>query len=328
VPVTPTLLGTFAAGAVALVLLVHAAGVVVERATRLANHFDVPDELVAMTVIALGTSLPEIGTGVAAALGILSGSLDATVASATVLGGNLGSSTVQQLLLFGVFLVGYGSTELSRSFVRSRYVPMLGSLALLLALSLDGTVSRFDGAVLVAAYLGYLVYSYARRERTRGVPRVESRSVARDAAAGLVALVTLLAASFLVLAVVDATVQRLALGGSMVGVVTVGVAAALPELTTVREAIRRRAPTLALGTLVGSNVINSLVGVGLGAVVSTFRVPSSVVLWDLPFKLVVGVGLLVALRRGDGTLGRREGTTLILLYTAFVAGRLLLFAGQ
>lgn len=134
---------------------------------------------------------------------------------------------------------------------------MLGSLALLLALSLDGTVSRFDGAVLVAAYLGYLVYSYARRERTRGVPRVESRSVARDAAAGLVALVTLLAASFLVLAVVDATVQRLALGGSM-----------------------------------------------------------------------VGVGLLVALRRGDGTLGRREGTTLILLYTAFVAGRLLLFAGQ
>jgi cation:H+ antiporter len=329
VVLTPDTLGPLAVGAVALVVLVKSSSVVVDRSTRLANHFDVPDELVAMTVVALGTSLPEIATGVTASVGILAGALDPVVASATVLGGNTGSSTVQQLLLFGIFLVGHGRLELSRSFLRSRYLPMVAALAVLLALAFDGTVSRLDGVVLVVAYGGYLYYSYANRGRTRGVPRTESRNVGRDAAVGVAALVVLLGASVVVLEVVDSVVQSLALGGSMVGVVTIGVAAALPELTTVREAIRRRTPTLALGTLVGSNVVNSLVGVGLGGAISTYQVPRSVVVWDLPFKLAVAVGLLAYLRfRTDGRLGRSEGTTLILLYLVFVAGRLVVFGGQ
>ncbi|WP_276260653.1 sodium:calcium antiporter [Haloglomus litoreum] len=326
--VTPALLGTLAVGAVALVALVRAAGVVVDRATRVATHFDVDEELVAMTVVALGTSLPEIATGVIASAGILSGALDPVVASATVLGSNTGSSTVQQLLLFGVFLVGYGRLDLTTSFVRARYLPMLGALALLLVLAVDGHLSRLDGVVLVGAYGAYFVYSYARRQRTQGIPEVESGAPGRDAAVGAVALVAVLVASFVVLDTVDVVVQRLALGGSMVGVVTIGVAAALPELSVVREAIRRRTPTLALGTLVGSNVVNSLVGVGLGATISTYQVPQSVILWDLPFKLLVGVALLVQIRRRSGGLGRGEGTTLLMLYLVFVAGRLLLFAGQ
>ncbi|WP_350355249.1 sodium:calcium antiporter [Haloglomus salinum] len=328
VAVSLSLLGTLVLGAVALGVLVRAAGVVVDRATRLATSFDVDEELVAMTVVALGTSLPEIATGVIASAGILAGTLDPVVASATVLGSNTGSSTVQQLLLFGIFLVGYGRLDLTTSFVRARYLPMLGSLALLLVLSADGHLSRLEGLVLVGAYGAYFAYSYTRRQRTRGLPEARSATPGRDAAVGAAALVAVLVASFVVLDTVDVVVQRLALGGSMLGVVTIGVAAALPELSVVREAIRRRTPTLALGTLVGSNVVNSLVGLGLGATISTYQVPQSVILWDLPFKLLVGVGLLVQVRQRSGGLGRGEGTTLLVLYLVFIAGRLLLFAGQ
>jgi len=115
----------------------------------------------------------------------------------------------------------------------------------------------------------------------------------------------------------------------MVGVVTLGVAAALPELTTVMDAVRRRSPNVALGTLVGSNIVNPLVGVGLGGVVSTYYVPPVVVLWDLPFKLGIGAALLgwVWYWR-QGQLTRTEGGYLLGLYFVFLAGRLLLFPGQ
>jgi cation:H+ antiporter len=114
----------------------------------------------------------------------------------------------------------------------------------------------------------------------------------------------------------------------MVGVVTIGVAAALPELTTVLESVRRDAPDIALGTLVGSNVVNSLVGIGLGGVVSTYAVPRATTLWDLPFKILAAVGLLAYLWRSKGELGRREGLVLAGLYVAFVLGRVLLFGAQ
>jgi cation:H+ antiporter len=114
-------------------------------------------------------------------------------------------------------------------------------------------------------------------------------------------------------------------------VVTLGLAAALPELSTVVDALRRRAPNVAVGTLVGSNVVNPLLAVGLGGVVSTYRVPAPVIWLDLPVKLVAGVGLLaVAFLAGarDGTLRRRDGAALVAAYFAFVAARLVLFGGQ
>lgn len=329
--VSPLLVTQLLVGAVALFVLVKSAGLAVSRALALAAHYDVPDVVVGMTVLAIGTSLPEIASHVIASAGILAGTLDYEVASATVLGGNMGSSTVQQTLLVGLFLVGFGRLEVTRTFVRANYLPMLGGFVLTLAVVADGTVGRLDGALLLLAYLGYTRYSLARRERRLRLPEggEGSRDVRRDFVVTLGALLAILASSYVVLSVVEIVVDRLALGGSMVGVVTLGLAAALPELSTVVDAVRRRAPNVALGTLVGSNVVNPLVGIGLGGVISGYAVPESVVLWDLPFKLVVGVGLLVSLfRRQPHELGRHDGAVLIVTYFVFVVGRLLLFAGQ
>lgn len=114
-----------------------------------------------------------------------------------------------------------------------------------------------------------------------------------------------------------------------VGVVTLGVAAALPELTAVLDVIRRRSPNVALGTLIGSNIVNALLCIGLGGAISTYYVPPAVVLWDLPFKLVVGAGVLGwALYVKDGALTRTEGAYMLGLYFVFVVGRLLVFPGQ
>ncbi len=314
--------------AVSLAVLVWASGVAVDRLVKLAQRFDVPDVLVAVTVISLGTSLPEIGTHLSASAGILAGELDYGVASATVMGGNLGSSIAQQLLLFGVFVLAYGGFTLTPTLRRDYYVPMLLAAVLLLGVSFDGTVGRLDALALLGAYGAYTYWSFERRPRTMNVPDTASEDVVRDTAVSLAAMGVVLAAAFVALAAVEELVADLALGGSMAGVVTIGLASALPELSTVLESVRRKAPNVAVGTLVGSNVVNPLVAVGLGGVVSTYRVPPAVVWWDLPFKLLAGIAFLAWITYNDGRVGRRDGTVLLVAYFAYVVGRLLLYPAQ
>jgi cation:H+ antiporter len=106
------------------------------------RDYDVDEVLVGMTALALGTSLPELSSHLVASLGILSGVLDYQVTSAVLIGGNTGSSTVQQFLLVGVLLIGYGTVQLSRAFVYETYLPMLGAISVTMLLAWDGTIKR------------------------------------------------------------------------------------------------------------------------------------------------------------------------------------------
>jgi cation:H+ antiporter len=325
--VDPGLVSSLAVAAVALYALVTGAGRAIDALLALARRYDVPEVLIGLTVVAVGTSLPELGAHVTASVGILSGALEYRVASAVVLGGNMGSSTTQQLLLFGVLLLGYGRIELSARTLADTFVPMGVGLALTLAVAADGTVSRLDGLALLVAFGLYVAYSTLRRTGSvvGGVP---SASVARDGAVAATMLALVLASASVLLAVVEDVVAGVVLGGSMVGVLTLGVAASFPELSTVLDGIRRRTPVVAVGTLIGSNVVNPLLGIGLGGVVSTYHVPAAVVVWDLPFKLVTLVGLGLYARYRDGALERRVGVSLIGLYFLYVVGRMLLFPGS
>lgn len=325
--VDPGLVSSLAVAAVALYTLVTGAGRAIDALLALARRYDVSEALIGLTVVAVGTSLPELGAHATASIGILSGALEYRVTSAVVLGGNMGSSTSQQLLLFGVLLLGYGRIELSARTLTDTFVPMGVGLALTLAVAADGTVSRLDGLALLVAFGLYLAYSTLRRTGSvvGGAP---SASVARDGAVAATMLALVLASASVLLTVVEDVVAGVVLGGSMVGVLTLGVAASFPELSTVLDGIRRRTPVVAVGTLIGSNVVNPLLGIGLGGVVSTYHVPTAVVVWDLPFKLVTLVGLGLYARYRDGALERRVGVSLIGLYFLYVVGRMLLFPGS
>jgi cation:H+ antiporter len=176
--VSGALLTQVAIGAVALYTLVTAASRAIDRLLALAEYYDIDEVLVGMTVLALGTSLPELSAHVIASLGILSGVLDYQVTSAVVIGGNTGSSAVQQFLLVGVLLVGYGSIRLTPAFVRQSYLPMLGAVGATLLLAMDGTITRLDGVILLGLYLAYVGMRVTRRERSRpsGNPRARTRA--------------------------------------------------------------------------------------------------------------------------------------------------------
>jgi len=185
--IDPVLLSELAVGVVALYALVTGAGRAIDVLLGLARRYQVPEVLIGLTIVAVGTSLPELSSHVTASFGILSGALDYRTTSAVVLGGNMGSSTTQQLLLFGILLLGFGQIELSDRLLTDTFAPMVVGLVLTMALSWDGTISRADGIVLLAGFGVYLVFSYLRRQGmpAQGAPSV---NVSKDAILAVVIL--------------------------------------------------------------------------------------------------------------------------------------------
>lgn len=286
-----------------------------------------PEVFIGLTIVAIGTNLPELSAHVTASIGIVSGVLDYHTTSAVVLGGNMGSSATQQLLLFGILLIGFGQINLSPRMLTDTFVPMLGGLLLTFAVAWDGTVSRLDGVILLSGFGVYLGFSYLRRQQipTDGVP---SSNVRRDAITAILMLGLVLASASVLLGVIQDVVAGVLLGGSMVGVLTLGIASSFPELSAVLDGVRRKTPIIAVGTLVGSNIVNPLLGFGLGGVISTYHIPEAVIVWDLPIKILSAIGLVVYIQYKEGILTRNAGITLIGGYFVYIVGRMLLFPGQ
>jgi len=108
--------------------------------------------------------------------------------------------------------------------------------------------------------------------------------------------------------------------------VTLGVASALPEMTTAVAGIRRKDAGIPLGTLVGSNITNPLVAIGGGALISTYWAPKPLLYWDLPWETVTGLILWAILWLTKGKLNRVAAVYLMVLYVAYITLRAIFFA--
>lgn len=148
--------------------------------------------------------------------------------------------------------------------------------------------------------------------------------MATSSSAGVMG-VTVIAAQ-LVLGVIERVVLATGVGGSLIGVVTLGVASALPELTTALAGARKDAHGISLGTLVGTNITNPLVAIGLGAMLSTYYVPGPLLAWDLPWATVSGALLLGYLLWRKGRIGRWGAVYFIAMYAVYIAFRAIFFA--
>lgn len=309
-------------GAAAILLL---AEIVIRTTLRLAGHYGLSGSFVGLTVLSIGTSLLEIVTHVIGSARILRAPESMDTLSALLLGSNIGSDIFQQN--FVLPLVGLlGTVVVARRLLAVEVGGLLAASGLLWLACLGGAVTRIEGALLVAAYLGYLYY--LARTRHHDGARVHAR-LAPGRAPLLALLVTACFAAMAlvanpVLAAAERLVAVLPLSASLFGVLVLGVCAALPELMTALVSILKGQRDISAGILIGSNITNPLFGAGLGALISGYTVPAVIVVYDLPVKLATGALLYVFLwRRAD--LSRAEALALIGLYLAYVVLRGLWF---
>lgn len=321
-----------------IAVLVLAANLSVTKLVGIAAYFNLSSTFMGMTVVSLATSIPEITSHLTASFNILAGKLDFQIGSAIVLGSNIGSDVVQQTFILGLVVLLSEGLYFRRYFLWKSMVPMISSTVMCILLGLDGTYSRLDGFILFGSFVLYSLYLYfderkfykaednipVSEEISDSIPTTRKQVLIDSGIAVLLMAVTVFAASN-VLSITEIVVNRTNISGSLIGVITLGLASALPELTTALAGVRQKEYGISLGTLVGSNITNPLVGIGAGALISRYAVPRPLVLWDLPWETLTGLLLWVILLIKKGKLGKYEAFYLMIMYFVFIILRAVLF---
>jgi cation:H+ antiporter len=307
-----------AIGFISVVVIVLGAREVVRRLAAVAKSYEISQTVLAMTVISVGTSLPELILHLVGSFRIVAGNVSAETAkviSATVLGSNIGSDVIQQTLVLGLVVVfaaisrsGFGF-QFPKKFLLRYYAPMITTTLMTLILGWDGTLSRIDGLVLVGSFVAYITYLFFKRDEilTRQGEASASEHPKWDLTLGILFMFLMVYAAHVFLDVVKLIIENSHLSGSLIGVILVGLVSAFPEMITAISGLRRGAEGISLGTLIGSNITNPLLAIGLGAIISTYSVPIPLIYWDLPMETVTAAVLLTYL------LTRNRLSTLVAL---------------
>lgn len=312
-----TVLGWFILG---LTLLVAGAELLVRGASRLALSLNISPLVVGLTVVAFGTSAPELAISVQSAW---SGQVD--IALGNVVGSNIFNT---------LFILGISATItpllVNQQLIRQEVPIMIGASLLLWALAADSVISRWDGLLLVTLLLIYmfmLVYQ-SKREATAVRQEEPSPSVSNAPTwehhkgiqvlfilAGLCLLV--LGAHWLVSAAVTLA-RELGMSELVVGLTIVAAGTALPEVATSILAATRGERDIAVGTVVGSNILNIFSVLGISACVAPdgLTVAPSLLSFDLPVMIAVAVACLPIFFTGH-LISRWEGVLFLAYYVAY-----------
>jgi len=315
---------TFVALAIGLVCLVAGAELLVRGAASIATRLGIAPVVIGLTVVAFGTSAPELAVSVSAGL-----RGEGEVAFGNVAGSNI----VNILLILGGSAV-VGGLVVSQRIIRLD-IPLLVGVSLgALLLSLDNEIGRLDGILLFAGivlYTGWLVRE-ARTERDVGVLEqyddaiedleVEVVDKPLPVQVGLVALglAILVGGSQLLVGSATDIAEELGVSDLVIGLTVVAVGTSLPELATSIMAAIRGERDIAVGNVVGSNLFNLMSVLGLTGIVSPDPIPVSdaSLRIDYPVMLAATIVLLPIVWRGF-RIERWEGVVLIAAYVVYVA---------
>jgi cation:H+ antiporter len=316
-----------------LVLLVIGAEILVRGASRLASSLGISPLVIGLTIVAFGTSAPEMAV-----------SIDASWAGQAdlALGNVVGSNIFNVLFILGVSAL-VAPLVVSQQLVRLDVPLMIAASIVVLLMGMDNKISRIDGVILFAAVLAYTFF-LIRQSRRESSALVTEQYVAEVGAAGAQngsALMQYLKDGAMILGglallvlgaqwLVDSAVQiaqYLGMSELVIGLTIVAAGTSMPELATSVIASLRGERDIAVGNVVGSNIFNLLAVLGLSSIVAPdgVQVADAALAFDIP--VMVGVALICLPIFFTGFLiSRLNGALFLFYYVAYTA--YLLMAAQ
>lgn len=309
-------------GIVAGVALLYLGGeFLVHGASSLARIWGLRPMVIGLTVVAFGTSAPELAASLTAALAGSPG-----IAVGNVVGSNIANIG---LILAITALIHPLST--GARFLRREMPVMLATAVLLILLFLDGILGRLEGALFVALLLVFLTVLFRGGEEPE-VQEEFAREYApetkmpaplwRSTAGVFFGLAILVLGARLLVTGATSIAREAGVPELIIGLTIVAVGTSLPELAASVVAALKREPDIALGNIVGSNIFNVLAILGGTVLIRPIAFPFIHIAIDLGAMLIVSLLLWPFLATGL-RLGRREGVVLLGLYSGFVAYRFL-----
>lgn len=299
---------------VGIALVLWGADRFTDGASALARRWNMSEMVIGLTVVAMGTSMPEF---VVSFFSALDGSADMSV------GNVVGSNIFNTLVIVG-FSAIFISLSLTRKLLVRDILFVIYSSLILVALTQDGDLSRWEALVLLMCFSMYMIYSYnvARSD----VPSDETAG--EKYGFGKIALFIILGIACLVgggqLLVSNASSLAISWGMSerVVGLTILAAGTSLPELATSIVAARKGSKGLALGNAIGSNLFNIFLVLGASAIICPMKISG---IGTLDWVALVGSAIVLFIFGGTGhKITRTEGMVMLLLYllymTALVMG--------
>jgi cation:H+ antiporter len=298
-----------------LVVLYFGAEGTLHGAVGIATRMGVSQLVIGLTLVAFGTSCPELSLDISAAI---QGN------SELAFGDLVGSNIANVGLILGIGAVVY-PLRVHMRLLRAEVPIAIATSMLVLAVAMDGVITRQDGVIMLAAFVLFVGYSYraARLEssKVKGEIKetVENHASVRKSFAlvvsGLVGLVV--GAQLMVYAAVEGA-TLLGISPLIVGLTIVALGTSLPELATSVVAARRKEADIVVGNVIGSNIFNMLLVLAVVAIICPVNVASGSLRVDLPV-MIAFVAILVPVMVRGMIVTRAEGVLLVIGYIGFLA---------
>ena len=297
-----------------LVMLWKCADLLVAGAVSLAQQLGISRLVIGLTIVAMGTSAPEVCTSIAAAL---RGMGDIAV-------GNVYGSNIANLALVGGLVALIRPLKMSRQTLRREIPAMLLVALLLWPVLFDKNLSRPEGLILLVAFAALIILTVrlAKRETTQTNEhntQHETRNTKKNALLIAIGLAGLALGAEITVRGAVFIGEQIGLSNAVIGLTIIAIGTSLPELATCIAAAVRGHHDISIGNLVGSNIFNALLVVGTAGIIRPVAIAQRLAA-GLDYWIMIAVSAAFALIAitGRGIIGRAGGLLLLSGYIGYM----------
>ena len=304
--------------------LLYGANLLVDSASSLAKKLNIPNIVIGLTVVAFGTSSPELVVNVFAS---------ATGNSTITIGNVIGSNILNVLVILGISAIIYPLTVKSATTWIEIPLSLMAAAAVLVVANdplIDQAaapvIGRVDGIMLLLLFIVFIVYNFHSMRAGEYVEEIPTKeySVKKSLLLLAAGLALLIVSGRLIVFFATRLAVEIGLSERIIALTVVSIGTSLPELATSAVAASKKHVDIAIGNIVGSNIFNIFLVLGVSAVINPITVPAASNL-DMLVNLGAGLLLFLFIFTGKGRqLERWEGIILVSLYAGYMTAVLLI----
>ncbi len=290
------------------VMLIKGADWFVDGASGIATKFGIPQLVIGLTIVAMGTSAPEAAVSISAAV---SGNADITI------GNIVGSNILNILIILGVSAT-ITTISVAKSTMKYETPFMIAITILLLLFGFDGKIGLIDGIILLAAFATYLTYLFiiAKKSKDEHNDKAEKKmNIIKAIVFTIIGLGLIILGSNVTVDAATKIAEAFGVSERFIGLTIVALGTSLPELFTSVSAARKGNADIAIGNIVGSNIFNILFVVGLSSIIIPVPFASNFI-FDTIVAIIAAVMLLLCCLKTK-SLKRWAGILMLISYAVY-----------
>jgi cation:H+ antiporter len=292
---------------IGFLLLIKGADYFVDSASAIARKFHIPSMIIGLTIVSIGTSLPELSVSLTSAL---IGKNDLAVANV------VGSNIFNILMGLGVTSI-ISKLPIEKNTIENDipFLNIIGSILLMMMLNL--ALSRFEGILLIGLLIGFLFYIIKPVLNNKEESKEESKLSFKTILLGILGVVGIILGGDMVVDSASNIAKMFGMSQNLIGLTVVAVGTSLPEFVTSVIAGIKGENEIAIGNIIGSNIFNILMILGISSIISPIVI-SFISVIDIMFMIAIGILLYVFVVKSK-TLKRYQGIVFIFLYIGYIS---------